>query len=165
MSGANKVVRTVSPKSMFESAKSVISITTTYDQGDHLIWDDTNKVIARPAAETDGATYLGVARSSITLGKQNGPYAGLTDVDAAQAIVDEGGPVYGNINKFVLKTGESLSPGGYVYLDPATGTRGVAASGTKAVGVYQGKTITTSTAGLEIEVLTGARFPNDVLKF
>jgi hypothetical protein len=165
MSGKNTITRNVAQKSIFESAKSVIGATTSFDQGDHLFFDTVNHVLAKPAAEADGVTYLGIARVTVALGKLASPYAGLTDVDASVAISDVPGPLYGVIAKCVLKTGDSLNPGDGVYLDPATGTRGVQAAGTKIIGIYQGKAIAAAAAGTEIEVLIGARYIGDVLKF
>ncbi len=117
----------------------------------------------KPAAETEGSTFLGVARVSIVLGKIASPYN--TDVVASQAIQDIPGPVYGVIAKCVLKTGDSVNPGDDIYLDPGTGTRGVTVTGTKSIGLYQGPAIAGAAAGTEIPVLIGCRAKNDSLKF
>ena len=163
MPGKNTIVRSVAPKSIFESAKAVIDNTVTFDQGDLLVFDDTNNLLKKPAAETVGLTFLGVARVSIVLGKLASPYN--TDVVASQSIQDIPGPVYGVVAKCVAKTGITINPGDPIYLDPATGTRGVTNTGTKQIGIYQGKHIVGTAAGLEIEVLIGARHPGDTLKF
>ena len=162
--GVNNIVRSVSPKSIFESALNVIDATSTWEQGDILVFDDTANLIKKPAAEADCSTMLGIARVSITNGKLVSPYQG-TAVDAAQAIQDIPGPVYGVIASLIIKTGDSINPGDLVYADPATSSRGVTVSGTKAIGIYQGKAIATAAAGTLVEILIGARHPADALKF
>lgn len=162
MAGVNNIVREIAPKSIFDDASAVTSATEDFNQGDLLVLD--SGVIKKAAAEADGATFLGVSKISVVDGKLLSPYSG-TAVDAAQAKGVLCGPVYGVVAKLILKTGEALAVGGLVYLDPATGGRGVAASGTKAIGVYQGAAIASAVAGQQIEVLVGARFPQDALKF
>lgn len=163
MPGVNTIVRSVAPKSLFESARAVITAAVSFNQGDLLVFDDTNNRLKVPAAEAEGSTFLGVARVTIVNGKLASPYS--TDVQASQAIQDIPGPVYGVVAKCVLKTGDTIAPGDSVFLDPATGTRGVTVTGTKAIGVYQGKAIAGAAAGTEIEVLIGCRHNNDVLKY
>ncbi len=160
----NTIVRNISPKSLFEDAKPVTSATEDYLQGDLLVFDGTNNIIKKPAAEAEGNTFLGIAQVAITDGRINSPYQG-TDVDGSQPIVTIPGPVYGVVARCVLKTGITIAPGDEIFLDPATGSRGVTNTGTKAIGLYQGAAITSSVAGQEIEVLIGARYSNDVLKF
>jgi hypothetical protein len=161
----SKITRSISPKSIFEDLQGKVAATTDFSTGDLLVWDASQKVIL-PSAETEGSTFLGISDVTVVDGVIKGPYTGITDNNAAVPSYQILGPKYGVYALCVLKTGESLAIGGSVYLDPATGTRGVAASGTKAIGVYVGNSaISSSAAGLEIEVLLGARFPNDVLKF
>ena len=162
--GKNRIVRNVAPKSIFAAADAVTG-TGSYEQGDLLIFDDSANVIRKPTTEAECATILGIAVESVVSGKLKGPYPGLTDVDAAGAISSLPGPVYGVVAKLVLKTGDSLSPGDLVYGDPASGTANVQAAGTKAIGIYQGKAVSSAAAGLEIEVLLGARHPGDTLRF
>lgn len=161
--GKNTIVRSVAPKSLFESAKSVISAAVSFNQGDLLVFDGAANLLKKPALETEGITFLGVARVSIVNGKLESPYN--TDVVSSQALQDIPGPVFGVVAKCVLKTGDTIAPGDDVYLDPATGTRGVTVTGTKSIGTYQGIAIAGAAAGTEIEVLIGCRFPTDVLKF
>jgi hypothetical protein len=163
MAGVNNIVRTVTPGSIFEEASAVISSSVSFNQGDLLVFDDTNNVLKKPAAEAEGATFLGVARCSIASGKLVSPYN--TDVVASQAASAIPGPQYGVICKLTLKTSSSLNPGDLVYLDPATGTDGIAVTGTKAIGIYQGPALTGSAAGLKVEVLLGHRHPADALRF
>jgi hypothetical protein len=164
MAGKNRITRSVAPKSVFESAQHVIDATVSFNQGDLLVFDDTNNLLKKPAAEAEGSTFLGIAKVTIVDGKLASPYEG-TAVDAAAAISDIPGPEYGSIAKLVLKTGDSINSGDLVYLDPASGTYHVSVAGTKAIGIYQGKDIATAPAGQEIEVLLGARHPADTLRF
>jgi len=159
----NNIVRSVAPKSLFESAKSVITSSTTIKQGALVVFDDTNNVLKNPAAEAEGSTFLGVMVVSIVNGKLASPYN--TDVVASQSIQDIPGPKYGVIAKLTLKTGDSLNPGDDVFLDPATGVDGVTATGTKSIGLYQGPAISAAAAGTQVLVLVGCRAKNDSLKF
>lgn len=164
MSGVNRLTLSDQKKSLFPDATAVIDATVTFDQGDLLYLDTTNHLIKRMAAEGDAATFQGVAEVSITLGKLNGPYPG-TAVDAAQAISAIPGPVFNVRGKFPVKAGEAFVPGGAVYADPVSGPANVQGAGTKQIGIYQGANIASTTAGQLIEVLLGARSPNDTLKF
>jgi hypothetical protein len=165
MGAKNTIVREVGRKSLFESAINVISSAVSFNQGDLLVFNDTTNLIAIPAAETEGNTFLGVATVSIASGKLIGPYSGISDAVSTSAINDVPGPAYGVIAKCVAKTGIALAPGDSIYLDPATGTRGVTNTGTKAIGIYQGPTVASAVAGSEIEVLIGCRHNGDTLKY
>lgn len=163
MAGVNKIVRDLGAKSVFPDATAVISSSVSFNQGDLLVFNDTSNILAVPALETEGVTFLGIAPVTIVSGKLASPY--VTAVDASQAISSVPGPSYNVVALLVAKTGVAFNPGDLVYLDPATGTRGVTSTGTKAIGVYQGAAISSATAGQEIEVLLGTRFPADALKF
>jgi hypothetical protein len=164
MAGVNKITRSVAPKSMFESAQAVISSAVSFEQGDLLVFDDATNLLKVPTLESQGSTFLGIAKVTIVSGKLAGPYTG-TAVDAASAISDIPGPVYGVIAKVIAKTGDAFNPGDSVYLDPASGTRNVQAAGTKVIGLYQGAAVASASAGQEIEVLLGCRHPGDSLNF
>jgi len=163
MAGKNRIVRSVAPKSEFESAINVINSSLSFNQGDLLVFDATNHVLKIPAAETEGVTFVGIAECSISNGKLLTPY--VTDVDASQAIADVPGPKYGVVAKLGLHAGDSLNPGDPVYLSPSDGTYFVSATGTKAIGIYQGSAIVSAAAGTFVEVLLGCRNNNDTLKF
>jgi len=165
MSAKNTIVREVGRKSIFESAINVISSAVSFNQGDLLVFNDTSNLIAIPSAETEGSTFLGVATVSIASGKLIGPYTGIPDAVTSSAINDVPGPAYGVIAKCVAKTGITLAAGDPIYLDPATGTRGVTNTGTKIIGIYQGAAVATTVAGQEIEVLIGCRHNGDTLKY
>jgi hypothetical protein len=163
MAGVNNITRSVAPKSIFEDAQALLTSSVSFNQGDLLVLDTTNHVLKKPAAEAEGSTFLGVAIVSIVNGKIVSPYN--TDVVASQAVQAIPGPKFGVIAKLVLKTGDSINPGDLVYLDPGTGTTGVTVTGTKAIGIYQGKALASVAAGTQIEVLVGARAGGDILKF
>jgi|SRR6267143_7176819 len=158
----NTKVREISDKSIFPDATTVITSTTTFASGDLLVFDDTLNKIVVPTLEADGATFLGVAVVSVTNGHAKDVYT--TDVDASVAITSIPGPVYGSVFKSFLKVGDVLNPGDSVFLYPTGGTNFVQAAGTKAIGIYQGKTVTAVT-GTEVEILYGARHPGDTLRF
>lgn len=161
----NTIVKSIAPKSVFDDASAVTSTTADFEQGDLLIFNDTTNVIEKPTLETQGNTFLGIAQQTVIDGKVKSPYIG-TAVDASQAIAPIAGPVYGVVAKLVAKTGITLAPGDLIYLDPATGARGVTnAGGTKAIGIYQGAAVASTVAGQEIECLIGCRFGGDTLKF
>lgn len=161
----NRITRSIRPGSVFESAQNVIDSTVSYNQGDLLVFDDTNNLVAKASAEADGATFLGIATETIVSGKLKRPVS--TDVDASAAISDVPGPMFGVVAKLALKTGDSLSPGDLVYLYPTGGSYHIQASGTKAVGVYQGSAVTggPSDTPTLVEVHLGHRFPGDSLQF
>lgn len=159
----NNIVRSVAPKSLFESALNVIDSTVSFNQGDLLRFDTSTRKLALIGAEANASTFLGVARVTVVSGKLASPYS--TSNDAATAIVDIPGPQYGVVASLTLKTGETLHAGALVYSDPSDGDQYVQASGTKAIGVYQGPGVTGSAAGLQVECLLGARYPDDALKF
>jgi hypothetical protein len=163
MAGVNKIVRNIGAKEIFPDATAVISSAVSFNQGDLLVFNDTTNLLAVPALETEGVTFLGIAQVTVVSGKLASPY--VTAVDASQAISSVPGPCYNVVAALVAKTGDAFNPGDLVYLDPATGTRGVSSTGTKAIGVYQGKVVASASAGQEIEVLLGTRFPADALKF
>lgn len=159
----NNIVRSVGPKSVFASAKSVISSASSIQQGALVIFDDTTNLIRIPATEAECATFVGVMTQTIVLGKI--PTGYVTDVDASAAISDISGPAYGVEAKLTSKTGVAWAPGDLVYADPATGQDGVTSTGTKAIGVYQGGVIASAVAGQQVVCLIGTRFPADALKF
>ncbi len=162
MAGVNNIVKYNAPKAVFEDAKNGLSSAVSWNQGDLLYFDDTNNLIKKPTAETDGATFLGVARCTIVSGKVASPYN--TDVVASQPIAEVPGPLFGVTANLVIKTGDSIAFGDFVYLDPATGSTGVTVTGTKKIGIYQGPAITGAAAGTLIPVLLGTQI-NGALQF
>jgi len=158
----NTIVREISRKSIFESAFTVTDSAVSYNQGDLLVFNATTKKIVKPSAETEGSTFLGCAVVTVVNGKLKSPYS--TSNDAAIQPSDIPGPAYGVIALCKLKSGDALASGDAVYLYPAGGEQYVQAAGTKIIGVYQGKNVTGGT-NTDIEVLLGARYIGDTLKF
>jgi Uncharacterized conserved protein (DUF2190) len=163
MSGVNTLARRVATKSIYPDATALVSTAISFAQGDLIFFDDTNNLIKKVTAEADGATILGVAPVTIVSGKFPSIYN--TAVDASVAIPHVPGPEYGDVHRMVLKAGDAINPGDKVYIDAANLGRGVTITGTKAIGIYQGKALTAATGGTEIEVLIGTRVPDDTLKF
>lgn len=159
MAGKNTLARKIATKMIFPDIKHLLDTTVSFDQGDLLCL--IGGLVKKASAETDGATFLGIAPVTVVAGKFPSVYH--TDVDASAAVGAMVGPEYGDVHKVMLKAGDSLAAGDVVYLNPTAGGRGVQASGTKAIGVYQGKAVTAPTGGLEIEVLIGCRYPADAL--
>jgi hypothetical protein len=146
----NRIVRSVRPSSLFESAAAVISSAVSFNQGDLLFFDDTNNLIKPVTADADGATFCGIARVTISSGKLLSPYQG-TAVDAAVSSVDIPGPQFGVIAKVKLKVADVFNPGDLVYAT-AVDAQTVSSAGVNSIGVFQGKAITAA-AGDEGEVL------------
>jgi len=147
-------------KSIFESLKPVLaaSAACTWNQGDLLCFDNTNKIVVPVTGSGSGAQILGVARNTVSSGLPVSPYQG-TAVDASEAISDMAGPAFGVVAFFTLKTGDAFNPGDPVYLtttNPQTVTSGAAGS---AVGVYVGAVVASAAAGQQGNVLVGAYQP------
>jgi hypothetical protein len=153
MAGKNRITRSNRPLSIFEGAKVVIGASTSFNQGDLLIFDAGDATIKHAAVEADGAGFVGIATTTVVNGKVASPYN--TDVVASQAVSEIAGPVHGVTAKLVLKTGDALAPGALVYLNPAAGAYHVQAAGTKAIGVMVGPAVVSAVAGQEVEILLG----------
>ena len=155
----NRIFRSNSPKSLFESAKNVLGSTSTFNQGDLMCFDTTTKVIRAVTATTDAANCLGIADCTAVQGKKKSPYQG-TAVDAAQAIEDLKGPVYGVTAKMVLKTGDAFAPGDEVYLADGQDCQTVSSvdpGDGNYIGIYLGASLTAA-AGAEGDVAILARY-------
>lgn len=153
MSGVNRITRTINQKSAFESAYSMVSSTSSWNQGDLLCLDTTNHVIKAVAAETDSANFLGIATQSIVNGVEVSPYG--TAVAASRAITDLEGPIVGIIARVQLKSGDSLVPGSKVGISPTTNVFCVSSTiTTQFVGVYAGPAITAG-ASTFVEIYFG----------
>lgn len=154
----NNVVRSVSPKSLFESALAVLSSSVSYNQGDLLAFDNTNKVVKAVTGDGQSANLLGVARQKVVNGVVASPYS--TSNDSSQAIEDNAGPVYGVVCFFTLTTGDAFNPGDKVYVtttNAQTVTSTNPGSG-KQVGIFQDKAVASAAAGQTGLVLVGAWF-------
>lgn len=151
----NNIVRTIARKSLFESALPLLNKAISFNQGDLCSFNSAQSAIVPITSDAMAQFGLGIAPVSVVSGVMPSAYQG-TAVDAAQAIEDVPGPVYGVIARLILATGSTLAVGGKVYAtsDPQT----VTTSGTYDVGTYQGAAISSSAAGLTIEVLITARY-------
>jgi hypothetical protein len=162
----NNIIRSIAPKSLFESAFPVLSTSVTYNQGDLLAFDTSSKILKPISATGDAANCLGVARQTVVSGVVKSPYQG-TPVDASQAIEDVAGPVYGVVASLTLKTGDAFNPGDKVYLvttDAQTVTS-TTNSGGANVGIFQGPAVASAAAGQTGAVLIGARYGTTDIKF
>lgn len=153
----NNIVRSIAPKSIFESAKNVLSATNDFNQGDLIAFDTTNKVLKAVSATADAEFILGVSRQTIIDGKVKSPYS--TSNDASVAIEDVAGPVYGVVAEMKLKSGDAFTPGCKVYATVVDAqTVSVTDPGdTFHVGIYQGKSVTAGASSVG-DVLIGARY-------
>lgn len=152
----NNIVRSVSPKSLFESAYPVLSSSSNWNQGDMLAFDATNKILNAVTGTGSAANLCGVAVQTIVNGKVPSPYQG-TAVDASQAISDVEGPQYGVVCAFYLTSGNAFTPGVKVYIGADAQTVSTTATGS-SVGIYQGAAVTPSGSGTVGDVLIGARY-------
>lgn len=149
-------------KSQFESALAVISSSVSFNQGDLLCFNAATNVLVNAVNEPDASTFLGIARVTVVSGKIKSPY--VTDVDASTAVVDVPGPMYGVVANMKLKTGDAFTPGALIYAYPTTDAQTISITGTKAIGIYQGSSVT-ATATSTGEALLGHRYPGDSLQF
>lgn len=154
----NNIVRGENAKSIFESAKAVISSAVTCNQGDLIAFDTSAKILKAVTATSDAANILGVACQTLVSGKVKSPYSG-TAVDASQALEDVKGPVYSVVAKLSLLSGDTFHPGDKVYL-AATDAQTVTVTDPgdhNHVGIFQGAQVTAG-SGSTGEVLVGARY-------
>lgn len=154
----NRVFREVRVSSLFMSAKNAISSAVSWNQGDLLYLDTSAHLIKVVAATGNAATILGVAVNTVISGKLQGPYAGLTAVNAAEAIADLAGPVFGVEALMILNTGDAFVTGGKVYLCNATAqtVSSTDPSDANFIGYFTGAA-TTAAAGQQGTVFLIAR--------
>lgn len=159
----NNVVRTLSNMSLFESAKPVLSTSCTWNQGDMIAFDITNKILNAVTGSGSSVNLCGVANQTIVNGVVPSPYLG-TQVDASVGLSDLQGPSYGNVYGMVLKSGDSFTPGASIYatVDPQTVT--VTAAGS-AVGLFVGVAVTPAVTGTRGDCLIGANYGPSGTKF
>lgn len=159
----NTIIREVAPNQIFSDMKSLIPSTATWNQGDLLMFDPVNYVVNRLPSEASAATFLGISTVTVSGGNVVSPYS--TANNAAIAVPSLNGPMFGVVALAICQTGTTLHGGDPIYADPTVDAgQGVAATGTKIVGVYQGAAVASTVAGQQIEVLFGARYPGDTLK-
>jgi hypothetical protein len=160
----NNIKISVAPKSIFELLNgALVASDEAWEQGDFLVYDSVNNLVTTPSDEAACVTFLGIARQTIVDGKEQQPY--VTATSAAQAKVGLAGPLYGVVAEFYLKASDTFTQGALVYVDPTSNLKTVQATGTKAIGVFQDPTVASAAAGSVGNVLVGARYPSDALRF
>lgn len=160
----NRITRSVqNGQSVFPDASALISSSSNFNQGDLLFLDTSAHLLKTASAESDNATFVGIATQTVVSGKLKRPFTTAVDASFGADVVE--GPAYNVVAKLPLMVGDSLNPGDLVYGNPVVSPADVASTGTKAIGVYQGPAISGAAAGTKVEVLLGTRFPADALKF
>ena len=149
----NRIVQSVSPKSIFPEVSNLVDATISYNQGDLLFLDEAAHLVKPVVGDASGEFILGIAPQTVVLGKPRSAYQG-TAVDAAQAFEALSGPVYGVVATMKLKVGDSFVPGGDIFCS-AVDAQTVSSAGTKLIGVYQGAAVT-AVSGSQGPVLLGA---------
>lgn len=166
-SSANRIYVSVDPKSLFERAEDVLSSSVTYNQGDLLAFDTSSKILKVVSTTADADNFLGIANNVVYQGKLVGPYTGLTQTNAAEAIGQVLGPVYGVVANMKLLSGDAFTPGCKVYLawtgDSQTVTSSDPGDG-KNIGIYNGPSVTAG-ATSQGPCLIGARYGMGALNF
>jgi len=147
-------------KSLFEDGKAGVSSSSTWYQGDLICYDTSSHILRVVASTADAANVVGIADNQVSSGKLYSPYAGLTNVDAAQVSPGFVGPKYGVVASMKLHTGDTLAFGQKVYLSDGDDTQTVGASAVGSViGMYVGSGITSAPAGSQVPVLIYANYP------
>lgn len=155
----NNIVRSVAARSLFDSAKKVLTSSVTFNQGDLIAFDTSNHILKAVSATGDAANILGVAVEKISSGVVSSPYTG-TAVDSSVAIEDIKGPVYGVVATMTMKTGDTFHPGDKAYVvasDAQTVTATNPGDG-NYIGIYQGALVSSASAGQTGEFLIGCRY-------
>lgn len=162
MGSLNATARKVVTNTFCADIKPLVNSSLSFNEGDFLFLNSSTHLLAKPAGETDGANFVGVAACTIVNGK---PVSSIsTDVDSSIGIPSIPGPTYGDEYIVTLKSGAVFHPGDTVYIDPATATNGVTTTGSNPVGVFVGKQVTGTGTNTGIAKL-GCQAPNNVLKF
>jgi hypothetical protein len=159
---ADRLTRRGPGRTLFESGKSAVTLgaaACTWGQGVLLCLDAATFLLRPVAATADAATLAGLSDNVVNSGKLQGPYDGLTAVDAASQGPDFSGPKIGVTGTLTLKTGDAFTPGCKVYL--ADGLDSATVSVTDPgdhnyVGLYSGPAVTAA-AGATGPIFVGAR--------
>jgi hypothetical protein len=148
-------------KSFIESAFPFLSALSTFIQGDLIALDTTNHIINRVAADTDGATILGVAPASVTAGVLVGPYPTGMGTIANQKAQAVQGPLYGGVFGLKVNAGDALVPGCKLYLKDGADSQTVSVTDSATtgnyVGIYMGPAVAAAVAGVFYPVKVGMR--------
>jgi len=160
-SNVDRIIRDDRGVTLFQSGKSAVDASSTWNQGDLITFNTSAHALRRVASTADGLTCVGIADNVVTNGKLAGPYDGLTAVDAAQVTPDFVGPKYGVVASMVLVTSGAFHCGDKVYLQDGGDSQTVGPTGgdSNYVGIYVGTTIASAAAGQQGPILLGARYP------
>jgi hypothetical protein len=159
----NNIKSSVGAKTLFRGISNFLDNTISFNQGDILVYDDTNQKIKAISANNESPRVLGVAPVTVENGKLKSPYQG-TAVDNAQGGEEIAGPVYGVEVELKLKNGDSIVPGQVVYADATIDAQTVTVTNTgDAIGVYNGEALTSNNSKILVRI--GCRYPENVLKF
>lgn len=159
---SNKVARRVARNTIIADIIAFIGASSTWNQGDLLIFNTSLNIVAKAAVQSDGANFLGVSPISIVNGKMPSSYT--SDTDASQNPASMPGPEFGDEYFVTLKAGDSVVPGSALYLAPLTGAQVVSVTGNKQVGVYIGPALVAAAGGTTIVAKLFATFPDGTLK-
>ncbi len=159
---SNKIARRVARNTIIADIVNFIGASSTWNQGDLLILDTTNNIVAKAAVQSDGANFLGISPVTLVNGKFPSSYS--TDVDASVGFCSVPGPEFGDEYYVTLKAGDAVVPGSKLYLAPLTGANVVSITGNKQVGTYIGPAMTAVTGGSTIVAKLYAAAPDATLK-
>lgn len=160
-SNSDRIVRGDTGKTLFDEARTAVSSSVTWNQGDLLAFDTSAHVLKVVSTTADSANFCGIADNAITSGALVGPYDGLTAVNAAQVSPGFVGPKYGVVAQLILNTSDAFNVGAKVYLcnggtsqtvtsvDPGDGNN---------IGIYVGPLVSSASAGQQGPIKLGARY-------
>lgn len=163
----NTIVKSNQLKMLVDRIDHLVDSTTNFKKGDLLVFDNSTSKVKAISSESESINLIGISQVEVVNGKTKSAYLG-TSVDDAQGGVGIVGAAFGVVAKLKLKSGESLNPGDLVYSDPSIDAQTVKASGAtgaEPIGIYWGNAITSTSNNTEIEVLIGARYPDNKIKF
>ncbi len=159
---SNKVARRVARNTIIADIAAFVGASSTWNQGDLLILDTTNNIVAKAAVQSDGQNFLGISPVTIVNGKLPSIYS--TDTDSALGIGSIPGPEFGDEYFVTLKAGDAVVPGSKLYLAPLSNAQTVSVTGNKQVGTYIGPAMTAATGGSTIVAKLYAAAPDATLK-
>lgn len=165
----NRIVRDGPGKSMFEAGQYAVDSSSTWVQGDLLKFDSSAHALRVVSATGDSAAFVGIADNAVTGGKLVGPYAGLTDVNAAQATPGFAGPKYGVVANMILKTSDTFDIGDPVYLCEGGTSQTVTSTqpgSEDPIGIFVGPAaVASAAAGQNGQIRIGCHYGTDSLIF
>ena len=147
-------------RSLIEQALPALNSSSTFNQGDLVCLDATSHCLRAVAADTDGATILGVSPVSVNAGILAGPYQGLA-TQASQQPQQVQGPISGVVVGLKVNPGDALVFGAPVYLPLNGDTQTVTVTDTVGagnnVGIYMGPAVASAVTGTYYPIQVGFR--------